>query len=146
MVLRWIIIHGERSLDLNGDHGAGGVEQSITTVIGQLYHVTFDMAGNPSTNPINTTQTKWMEVTAGNTTATFDFLVTGNSNAAMGWESKGFSFTANSTTTTIQFKSLDPTMTYGPALDNVSVVIPEPATLVLMGIGSLAVFMRRRRG
>ncbi|MBN1257323.1 MAG: choice-of-anchor C family protein [Planctomycetes bacterium] len=142
----WEASDGINSLDLNGDNGPGGVEQAFATVIGEEYTVTFDMAGNPSTNPGNDPKIKWLRVAAAGDFEDFSFDVTGKTNAAMGYESHIWSFTAVSTTTTLQFISLDNTQKWGPVLDNVVVMIPEPATLALLSLGSLVLVIRRRRG
>ena len=142
----WQHSDGERSLDLNGQDGGGGVEQSFATNIGQEYTVNFDMSGNPSTHPDNITPIKWMRVLAAGDSADFSFDITGQSFGDMGWVTKSWSFVAIDTTTTLQFISLDNTsLRWGPALDNVEVV-PEPTTLALLGIGGLALALRRHRG
>jgi len=55
-----------------------------------------------------------------------------------------FTFTADSTTSTLKFYTPD-TSGYGPIIDNV-VVTPEPASLALVGLGGLALMSRRRPG
>ena len=66
----------------------------------------------------------------------------------MGWETMSYSFTATTTgTTSLSFTSNTPGP-YGPALDNVSVVAPEPASLVMSGMALLTVTgvaLRRRK-
>jgi len=42
----WLASQGNRSLDLNGTPGVGGVAQTFDTVPDQTYHVQFDMAGH----------------------------------------------------------------------------------------------------
>ncbi len=141
----WECSDGDRSLDLNGEEGPGGVEQTFTTVIGEEYNVSFDIAGNTSTNPLNNTPIKWMRVAAAGDSADFSFDITGKTKAAMGWESHTWSFTAASTSTTLQLYSLDPTTQWGPTLDNVTITIPEPGTLALLSFSGLVILLRKRK-
>lgn len=114
----WESYDGNRSLDLNG-WMPGGIEQTIRTVPGGQYQVTFAMAGNPSGPPTM----KVMGVSAGNQSSVFAFDVTGRTIRAMGWTLRSWTFTAIDTVSTVEFFSLDPTGSiYGPALDKVSIV------------------------
>ncbi|MBN2133815.1 MAG: choice-of-anchor C family protein [Sedimentisphaerales bacterium] len=131
----WQASEGNRSLDLNGYYGTGGVEQVISTVAGNTYVVTFDMAGNPDRQGVKT-----MEVSAGTQSALFQFDTTGHSKSNMGWETMTWSFIADAPDTTLRFMS---TMTnpndnaWGPALDNVHVTpIPAAVLLGMVGLGS----------
>src|SRR5690242_6858015 len=47
----WPASHGNRSLDLNGTPGVGGVAQTFDSTPNQTYHVQFDMAGHFSGLP-----------------------------------------------------------------------------------------------
>ena len=114
----WQSSNGGRSLDLNGA-GAGGIAQTFATTPGETYVVTFDMAGDPVGAP----QIKQMGVTAAGQSANFSFNVSGRSTNNMGWQTNTWVFTATSTSTTLEFYSLNQGGgSSGPALDNVSVV------------------------
>ena len=45
-VAYWVDADGERSLDLNGSLGVGGIAQTFSTIAGQQYLVSFALAGN----------------------------------------------------------------------------------------------------
>jgi choice-of-anchor C domain-containing protein len=142
----WQASDGSRSLDLNGYYGTGGVEQVISTTIGNTYVVTFDMAGNPDDGPT----IKTMDVLAIGTTTqsqSYSFDITGKSRTAMGWLPMKFTFVADAESTTLQFMS---TVTgqqnaWGPALDNVSVVpVPGAVLLGMLGLSVAGVKLRKR--
>jgi hypothetical protein len=92
-----------------------------------------------------------MRVSAGGSSADFSFDITGKSNSNMGWLSKSWDFTANSTTTTLEFIDLTNSFA-GLALDNVSVIalsspsIPEPSSMLgLLGLGVLGISSALKR-
>jgi choice-of-anchor C domain-containing protein len=116
----WVASNGSRSIDLNG-FSSGTISQPFTTVPGETYTVTFDMAGNPQGTSPCAQGVKTLEASAGGTSQTFSFDTTGKTNSNMGWTQKSFSFVANSTTTTLTFESLTGSAC-GPALDNVKVI------------------------
>ena len=115
----WEASEGIRSLDLNGTCGVGGIEQTIPTVLGETYAVTFDMAANTySTGSI----IKRMRVEAAGQSADFEFDRTGHSPWNMGWETHAWRFTALASETVLRFSSQDvDSPCWGPALDDVSV-------------------------
>jgi choice-of-anchor C domain-containing protein len=146
----WQASNGSRSLDLSGAN-AGGIQQTFNTTVGKTYRVTFDLAGNPNTSPT----IKQMRISAAGSSANFSFDITGKSTTNMGWLSKSWDFTANSTTTTLEFISLTNSFD-GPALDNVSVIalsppptptpIPEPSSVLgLLSLGVLGISSALKR-
>jgi len=138
----WQASNGVRSVELEGS-GNGKIEQTFNTTIGTTYRVTFDLAGNP----FGGSAIKPMRVSAVGSSADFSFDITGKSPSNMGWVSKSWDFTANSTTTTLEFIGLG-NSTLGAALDNVSVIalsgpstsVPEPSSMLgLLGLGVLGI-------
>jgi choice-of-anchor C domain-containing protein len=110
----WVAAEGQRSIDLSGT-APGGLSQELQTVPGRTYVVSFSMAGDPTGS-----QTKSMRVEAAGQSQNYTFDISGRTTQDMGWISQSFTFTAQSTTTTLAFKSLTSGY-HGPTLDNVSI-------------------------
>lgn len=136
----WTPSDGAYSLDLSGT-SAGSISQTFDTVFGQQYKVLFDMAGNPD----NSEKVKDLRVTAAAISSDYTFDATDMTKTNMGWVENSFYFTANSTTTTLEFLSLE-TNAYGPALDNVRLsAAPIPSAVWLLGSGLIGIVGIRRK-
>lgn len=118
-----------------------GVRQTITTVPGQTYALTFDLGGS----------TYWgrpdaITASAAGTSATFTTPATGTNND---WYHESMQFTANSTSTLITLQGS--AGVYYIGLDNVSVdavaaaPVPEPGSWALMAAGLAVVGAVTRR-
>ncbi|GBL15644.1 hypothetical protein MTo_02959 [Microcystis aeruginosa NIES-1211] len=122
----WVDADGDRSLDLNGSPGVGGIAQTFSTIAGQQYLVSFALAGNTySGTPI-----RQLGVSAAGQSEVFSFDTTGFSDDNMGWVNKTWVFTATASTTTLEFYSLSiepENAAFGPALDNISVISLLPS-------------------
>jgi choice-of-anchor C domain-containing protein len=134
----WDAADGLRSLDMSGAAPGTIASTTFATEANKVYNVSFAMAGNTAGLPVE----KKLEVTVGPpiTINTFTFDTTGKHYLTnMGWETKTFSFTANSNLTTLSFGDISlGSNFYGAALDNVIVEaasFPEPASMLLMGTG-----------
>lgn len=126
----WSAEDGTFSIDLSGTVN-GAIAQSFVTSIGQEYSVTFWLAGNFGAVPV----VKTLEVSAAGQSQDDTFDTTGKSANNMGWVLETFNFVASSTSTTLEFASIDvPSSDGGPALDNVNVtaVTPEPGSFALV--------------
>ena len=132
---------GARSVDLSGN-GPGSLTQILSTVTGQLYNVTFDLAGNGDGQP--DTKTATVFATGGDTTT---FSVAGSDRPDLDFTSFLYSFRATGASTSLTFASTTATA-FGPVLDNVAIAaVPEPAAWALMigGVGLVGGTLRRRR-
>ena len=123
----WVGSEGSFSLDLVGDGNKGGIEQTFDTLPGRTYRVSFDMAGNPSTDfpPV-----KPLTLTVPGATHGFLFDTTNKSASGMGWLPHARSFVAAGASSTIGFVSdMEGSSFAGAALDNVRVtLLNSPAT------------------
>ncbi len=122
----WVASDLQRSIDLNG-LTTGSISQTLTTVAGGKYNVTFDLSGNPDSrsdvnDPYYSPSNKQVTInaTGGGSPATYsyDTSAKGNSLTNMMWENHSYSFVATGTSSTLSFTSTIPGA-FGPALDNV---------------------------
>jgi len=111
---------GAHSLDLVGQIGIGGIQQTFATTPGKCYKISFDLAGNPGAPPtIKPIAVNINGVNVFNDT----FSIAGKSASNMGWVRKSVKFVATSPSTTVEFVSdVRPsggTLNAGANLDNV---------------------------
>lgn len=142
----WAPADGARSVDMSATRAGSLAQVLMSLVIGTTYDVTFALSGNPAGTPT----IKTLNVAVGNENADYTYDVTGNNTSNMNWVYRTFSFTADATSETLTFTSLDNTA-YGPALDDVSIAtntpaVPLPASAVLLmgGLAGLAGLRRLR--
>jgi hypothetical protein len=144
---------GNQSMDLTGvssNSASDGVSQSVATVVGQQYALSF-YVGSATDHNIFFASTVDLSINGGarvsysNPTAPTNML---------NWELFTVDITATSTSTSLAFYDGDNnTNNQNSSLDNVSMVplsVPEPGSVVLMGVGmgftALVAVRRRRRG
>ena len=117
----WTAAEGFRSIALNGA-SAGGIAQTISTIPLAHYTLRCYMAGDPGSTPV----LKQMRVAAAGQSVDFTADITGMWAWEPGWNPHVWSFTANATSTTIEFYSLMSGST-GPTVDSVTVALTSTA-------------------
>lgn len=132
-------------VDLDGN-SEGAIAQTISTVPGTSYNLTFDLAGNTDEGP--STKAMLLSVSdfytnASLLSAPYTFNDTGDSDSDPGWVLESTSFTATSDSTTIEFASETPGA-FGALIDNVGVDVPEPASASLLAVSVVGLMVRRR--
>ena len=94
----------------------GAIAQSVDTIPGESYRVTFEMAGNVDRGPA----TRELLLSAAGSSQLFQFDTTGHTAENPGWETMTWDFLATDESTTIEFVS-QTVGAFGPLIDNVSV-------------------------
>ena len=145
----WQANSGTHSVDMNGTTPGGTLQQSISTVLGQAYQLTFYLSANPDQLDAHP-DSRALVASAGSTNGifTYKFDSPPNDHDHMNWAQYSLFFTATGSTTVLSFASAAPqNCCYGPALDDVAVVaIPEASTWAMMILGFAGVgFLSYRR-
>jgi hypothetical protein len=140
---------GKQSLDLTGPNIAnGGVEQTVATLLGQQYLLSFWTADFYYLENVARTKLFINGAEAGTYVNDESETVGGT---AQVWKQFQHNFVATSASTTIRFASDNaPGGIYLSGLDDVSLIagssaVPEPGTIALaaMGIGGLLILRRK---
>jgi len=121
----------------------GTIYQTLATVPGQEYQLTFATSGNLNISSVQVDNALW-----GNSqVASASWNPAGHSVNDLGWVWTTVDVTASSSSTLLTFSN--PYVGDGsqriPSIDAVSVVaVPEPSSALLLGLGGLALMLRRR--
>lgn len=113
----WQAADGVQSLDLDGT-SAGGVAQSVATIPGVAYTVSYALAGNPDGGPAIRTGEVLVD---GSSVQDFAFDTTGRTPTDMGYQPRLATFRATGPETTLGFLSTTPG-SFGPVIDDVRVL------------------------
>jgi hypothetical protein len=138
---------GGNFIAADGAFEVGPISQSLTGLtVGQAYDVSFWWAGAQQSGFTGVTTDQWKVSFGGSTQSTA--VATNVNHGFTGWMQQTFTFIADNTTDTLSFLAVG-TPTGEPPfslLDGVSVnPVPEPSTVVLMGIGLVGVAILRLR-
>jgi len=140
-------LEGNEIVNLGSGYGEGRIEQAFATTPGELYQVSFwarEYQGTNTPTGIVTLRVYWDNSPPASATGN-DLLETVTYDLT--WAQYTYNFTATEATSILEFTNgayNGPDAPDGVSLDAVSVVlVPEPATLCLLGLGGL--LLRRKR-
>jgi choice-of-anchor C domain-containing protein len=109
-----------QSVSLAGG-GPGSVSQTVNTTFGDIYLLTWQMAGNYSCGPVVKRMAVYWE---GKLVAAPSFNMTGSAHSSMGWVTKQLTLTADDTTSVLAFSDVTPAGgACGATLDGVSLTL-----------------------
>ncbi len=142
---------GTQWLDLTGDgsNSTEGVEQTVPTIAGMNYVLTFYIGNTTGGGIFGTTSTDALKI---NGTQVGTFTNSNTANSSLSWEKFTYTFAGTGSSTTIEFDNRDPGNDNSNGLDLVNLEVgrsanaPEPAvSLALIGSAGLlfSLWMRR---
>ena len=120
------------------------VAQTLGTVAGQTYHVSFAVSGNSSSPGLSIVQLGWGGSTVGD--VTWESPYTPGDGRNFNWQYGNFDLVAASSSTLLRFERSPVSTSAGTWLDDVRVLqIPEPSFLALSVLSLFAVLVRWTR-
>jgi hypothetical protein len=162
----WESSDGNWSVDMVGTPGLGRISQEVATTAQTEYLLLFDLAFNFQSGPlaekkdVKTLRVEAIGADGVTVLATQDF--TGDAGTRdksnMNYVTHAFTFIADGAVSTVRFSAVSPftrgdgsRLYTGPVIDNLVLdlsgggEVPEPASLVLLSAGALALLTRRTR-
>ena len=140
--------NGWQALDLTGEGNQGtsnGVKQTVSTVPGKRYDLSFYLGHQYSDAPGYANGPAALNLYVDGQWARL-FTNDQNTFDDVNWQLFSYDFTAGSTSTTIAFQNATAYGNNYAGLDNVSLTsVPEPASLVLLGMGLAGLVSLRYR-
>lgn len=154
----FVDLTGLSNTEENSGASYGGIEQTIATTDGDSYQLTFDLGNSAFYNGSGYDQGLTASATGNSVLASQLFTDPAPAGNNDYWVSETLDFTADSSSTTIEFLASDAVLSDYTGLDNVAVSttstvgtggtgVPEPATwgMLLAGIIGLGALKRRSR-
>jgi hypothetical protein len=139
-IANWPASDGNRFIDLTGTIDTqpwGGIRQTLTTTIGTVYDVAFDLSVNQSVPDSRGPITVRVEAT-GNPFQDFTYDPPG---IGIQWGNFVYSFTAAAASTDLSFLGILSTGGRALNMDNVHVqAVPEPSSFLSVGFATLGLF------
>ncbi len=141
---------GAQWVDMNGTPGRAAIYQDIT-VEDRLYTLSFAMNGNYSGDSTTDFRKMRVQILQGSTVI-FSEDFTHNFNSSLprlyqAWDVHSRNITLSAGTYRLRFESLEDRYLYhGPTLDDVRLeLVPEPASMLVLGSGVASLLALRRR-
>jgi hypothetical protein len=147
------------SVDLSST-ASGGLTTNVSGFTpGSQYVLSFYLSGNPEwkapwASSIPSTAIKTVGVSVGPNSTSYQFDTTSTTTSNMGWVLQSFLFTANNSSMQVSFQDQSGPGWFGAVIAGVQInnyeapppgVIPEPATMGLLGGALLGLALWRRR-
>jgi hypothetical protein len=137
---------GSQSLDLTGEgnQGANGIKQSVSTIVGTSYVLSFYLGRQDPLASGYEIGPSELDLIL-NQDAPINFINSNTFSNDVGWTQFSYEFTATTAFTTLAFLNATGVGNNFTGLDNVDLeAIPEPGTLALFGLGLSALVLLRR--